>query len=83
MNRGKIKEYKELKQSINLRNLDINLGNGPMSDSIEGIWTIQRILEPILAHTITFLKVFNSSKKYKIITLLKCERRKKKWSNNE
>jgi hypothetical protein len=42
--------------------LDINLGNGPMGGSIEGIWTIQRILEPIFAHTITFLKVLKFSK---------------------
>ncbi len=66
MNRGKIKEYKEFEQWINLKNLDINLGNGPMGESIEGIWTIQRILEPIFAHIITFLKVFNSSKNKKI-----------------
>jgi hypothetical protein len=39
-----------------------------MGESIEGIWSIQRIAEPIFAHTITFLKVYNSLKNYKITT---------------
>jgi hypothetical protein len=50
------------------------LGNGPMGESIEGIWTIQRIAEPIFAHTITFLKVSNSLENNKIITLSKYEK---------
>ncbi len=53
-----------------------------MGESIEGIWTIQRIAEPIFAHTITFLKVPNSLENNKIITLSKYEKWKKK-SNNE
>jgi hypothetical protein len=39
---------------------------GQWGELIEGIWTFQRIPEAIFAHVITFLKVFNSSKKYKI-----------------
>jgi hypothetical protein len=31
-----------------------------MGESIEGIWTIQRIVEPLFAHAITLINVSSS-----------------------